>query len=133
MKATLDRKSSESRRSLRRLGEAERTYKEALDKIASLKAQLSQKDVKVRKETESNDRKINAVESKLKLFVNDTASGIISVAKQIIEGNNKLRTRVNSLKDFKRREYVAIVRLKDRDRNHQAVNKRFQASRICWT
>ena len=98
MKATLDRKSSESRRSLRRLGEAERTYKEALDKIAKLKAQLSQKDVKVRKETESNDRKISAVESKLKVFVNDTASGIIGVAKQIIEGNNKLRTRVNSLK-----------------------------------
>ena len=69
-----------------------------MDKIAKLKAQLSQKDVKVRKETESNDRKISAVESKLKVFVNDTASGIIGVAKQIIEGNNKLRTRVNSLK-----------------------------------
>ena len=45
MKATLDRKSSES--FLEATREAERTYKE-VGQIAKLKAQLSQKDVKVK-------------------------------------------------------------------------------------
>ena len=98
MKVSYERKSSEARRSLRRLGEAERTYKEALDKISALKKTLSEKDAKVRKETESSERRVSAVENRFKSFIEETASSIIDVAKEMIDGNNKLRARVNALK-----------------------------------
>ena len=55
------------------------------------------KDAKLEK-TESSERRVSAVENRFKSFIEETASSIIDVAKEMIDGNNKLRARVNALK-----------------------------------
>ena len=97
-KALAHRKSNDANRALKRASEAEATCHEAMDKIAELKKSLHSSEDHAKQISESTTRKLSLVEGKLSVMISHTSASVTAIAKDLIEGNKKLRTRVGALK-----------------------------------
>merc|ERR1711871_715605 len=97
-KIMAERKSRETKRAVHRAAEAESTCREALDKISALKSSLDKVEKSNRKLKDSSARKIVILEEKLNSVKDGSSASILSVAENLIENNQRLRSRVGALK-----------------------------------